>query len=114
MTTDELETLKREIKLEVMKELQLAEKPCKNICNPIRRSHWYEVHEKLDAQIATITEPRRQRYWRIYESIRNLVRATFNLQRVEYLKAEDVPAAIKLVDGIVNNIGTAFKKDDEI
>ena len=109
MTDEERAVFKREITLEVMKELQLVEKPCENVCSPIRRSHWYEVHEHLDKQVATLTERRRQRYWRIFESIRNLVRATLNLDRVEHLKAEDVPAAMMLVDDLTNGIRKAFR-----
>ncbi|MDT8902200.1 hypothetical protein [Anaeroselena agilis] len=96
--------LKREIKLEILRELDLANKPCEKICHPLRRSHWYEVHQHLSNRVQEVEQPRRRPYWMLYEAIRSVMRPAFGLQRVEHMKAESVPAAIALVDVIIEQV----------
>jgi len=103
----DIAALKREIKLEIIRELQLTQKTCEYKCHPLRRSQWYDVHEYLVQRVLEVEEYQSRGYWRLFESIRNLMRPTFGIQRVEYLKAEDVPVAMKLVDDVINGVKKA-------
>jgi len=102
MTETDREALKRELKIELIKEIQLASKS-----HPLRRSQWYEVHEYLAQRVLDLEEYRSRGYWMLFEAIRNLMRPTFGIQRVEWLAAKDVPAAMKLVDDVIDGIRRA-------
>jgi len=43
----------------------------------------------------------------LFKAIRNLMRPTFGIQRVECLAAKDVPAAMNLVDAVIDGIRKA-------
>lgn len=92
-----IDAIAKQVKAAVMEELA----PLPVARNNGGRYGWRVVQAHLYKKVRELHEERTRPYWQVAESIRELMRPTFGLKRVEYLPAEKVDQAIAIVDAVV-------------